>query len=181
MFLNHATQKPLLVLVFAAASLFAMPSCTENSGTWKDPKTGLKWQRCSLGQTWNGHECDGQAKEYTFDEAQEAVKDLGRGWRVPAASELTSLIRCNTGFVKTIQLPDSNGGMKTMSHICNGDLPKPTIDSKIFPNTPARAYWSASSYAKNDNGAWGVGFYYGDSYSYDKRDNFHVRAVRGGN
>lgn len=39
---------------------------TDNSylmpkGMWKDPDTGLIWDRCNAGQTWNGTTCVGTA------------------------------------------------------------------------------------------------------------------------
>jgi len=152
--------------------------CSSSSKTWKDPETGLEWQKCSLGQTWNGSGCDGIPRKYTFDQAQEAVKALGRGWRVPAASELASLIRCNTGFRETGELPDRKGGMKTMSIWCNSYPTSPTIDTTIFPNTPDSLYWSASPDARNYNNAWFVSFGSGGAVNYVKYHNFHVRAVR---
>ena len=175
---RNATPKPLLAIVFAAVSLCAAPSYAENPSTWKDPKTGLTWQRCSLGQTWNGYDCDGTPLKYTFDQAQEAVKALGRGWRVPAVSELASLIRCNTGFQGTGELTDRRGGMKTMPLGCNDGATRPTIDTTIFPNTPDHLYWSASPHADYLTYAWYVDFNYGNSNISLKGVNYHVRAVR---
>lgn len=180
MILRNAMPKPVLALVFAAASLCNAPSYAEDPSTWKDPKTGLTWQRCSLGQTWNGYDCDGTPKTYTFDQAQEAVKALGRGWRLPAASDLASLIRCDTGFKGNIQLPDRRGGMKTMPNECNDGATRPTIDTTVFPNTPYGWYWSASPYAGSPNSAWVVFFYIGDMHKGSKDDILHIRAVRAG-
>lgn len=172
----------LLALVFAVASVCAVPSYAQKPSTWKDPKTGLTWQRCSLGQKWTGHDCDGTPRKYTFDQAQEAVKTLGNGWRVPAASELASLVRCNTGFRKTGELPDRKGGIKTVPIWCTSYPTYPTIDTTIFPNTPAWYYWSASSDANSHGypGAWYVRFDDGYSRHAAKNANYHVRAVRVG-
>ena len=32
------------------------------SGQWRDPKTGLIWMRCLVGQKWTGKSCSGDAK-----------------------------------------------------------------------------------------------------------------------
>ena len=179
MILRNATPKPLLALVFAAASLCAAPSYAQNPSTWKDPNTGLTWQRCSLGQTWNGYDCDGRSKTYTFDQAQEAVKALGSGWRVPAASELASLVRCNTGFQGSKQAPDRNGDLKTIPSHCNDGATRPTIDTTVFPNTPDGWYWSASPDAGNSRYAWAVDFG-NDNDKDSKYLSSYVRAVREG-
>ena len=34
-----------------------------------DLKTGLKWQRCSVGQTWDGASCIGDLSQLTWKEA----------------------------------------------------------------------------------------------------------------
>jgi hypothetical protein len=61
-----------------------------------DKTTNLVWQRCSVGQTFDKLKgCIGEAKEFTFEEAQQLSKD---GWRVPTIRELESLRVCSTGF-----------------------------------------------------------------------------------
>jgi hypothetical protein len=50
--------------------------------TWKDPKTGLEWQRDSPGDmTWH------EAQEY----AQSLLLDGRNDWRLPTAAELETL------------------------------------------------------------------------------------------
>lgn len=58
--------------------------------------------------------------------------------------------------------------------------PGPTIDTDYFPNTRSTWFWSASPYAGNSDGAWGVGFYRGLASVYYKSNDFDVRLVRGG-
>jgi uncharacterized caspase-like protein len=81
----------------------------------KDMKTGLVWQRCSVGQTWSGVTCDGKAKTFSFDEAQ---KLAGTGWRVPGKDELASLIDRREGT--------------------------PAINKTAFPNIRLEWFWSSS-------------------------------------
>ena len=51
--------------------------------TWKDPKTGLEWQRHSAGEmTWH------EALEY----AQSLSLDGRSDWRLPTAAELETLL-----------------------------------------------------------------------------------------
>ena len=40
-----------------------------NDGTFTDTNTGLQWMRCSMGQTWTGSTCSGEAKTHTWQEA----------------------------------------------------------------------------------------------------------------
>ncbi|MEC5408296.1 DUF1566 domain-containing protein [Paraburkholderia sp. MPAMCS5] len=75
-----------------------------------DKKSGLIWQRCVVGTSWNKKtkRCDGEVLGLTQKEASVAVKRAGLGWRVPNVKELASL-RVNT---------------------CKG----PKIDTRAFPN-----------------------------------------------
>ena len=170
-----------LSLVFTSVCIIT-PIYAKESGTWKDSKTSLTWQRCSLGQTWNGYDCDGEPRQYTWEDAQQAANAVGKGWRVPAASELMSLVRCNTGFQNTSTFPDRKGVNKTMPNFCNEGVSRPTIDTTIFPNTPDAGYWSSSPVAVDNDYAWFVGFSYGGGGGYArdglKSYNHYVRLVR---
>jgi len=55
----------------------------------------------------------------------------------------------------------------------------PTIDP-VFLNVTSSYYWSATSSASYADYAWGVHFYYGDDFWYDKSHSFYVRCVRAG-
>ena len=64
-----------------------------NNGTEvKDVQTGLIWQRCSLGQMWNGTTCTGTAATYNWTNALQTAVNMGSGWRVPNIKEPDSLI-----------------------------------------------------------------------------------------
>jgi hypothetical protein len=55
-----------------------------------DKETGLTWQRCSVGQTWQeGQGCTGAVKEFTYAEAKKQARS---GWRLPTRDELTGLV-----------------------------------------------------------------------------------------
>jgi len=66
----------------------------KDQGIVEDIRTKLQWQRCSLGQTWNGATCAGEARKYTLDEAQRIAP---AGWRLPTKDELASLVYCSSG------------------------------------------------------------------------------------
>lgn len=74
--------------------------------TVKDKKTGLIWQRCSLGQKWKEKiGCVGLVSEVNFAEAQDEEAD---GWRLPRPAELRSLIigRCSNPAITEEAFPD---------------------------------------------------------------------------
>jgi hypothetical protein len=145
---------------------------------------GLEWLRCSVGQTWSGSSCAGEAKKYNFEEAKAAATAFnvtGYGgkhdWRVPTIRELQSLRVCSTGFENETR--DFQDGGKVVSIDCKKNSSKPTIDISMFPQTPVSIFWSASSLVV-DNAivAWNVHFGDGFVGRYDRLDAFPVRLVR---
>ena len=119
-----------------------------------DKKAGLIWQRCSLGQTWNGTTCAGAASTHTWTDALAKAKAVGNGYRLPNIRELKSLTE----------------------KACF----EPAINNTFFPNTASDTYWSASPYAGVNSRAWNV--YFGNGYTYNGSKNkaVLVRAVRAG-
>lgn len=99
----------------------------------KDLKTGLIWQRCSIGQTWTGSTCEGNAQAYTWPQALEKAK-MTPLWRLPNIKELYSLV--------------------------NIACYNPTINEPIFPNTANDSYWSSSIDILDNSmsAAWSVAF-----------------------
>ena len=134
----------------------------------EDIRTKLQWQRCSLGQTWNGATCAGEATKYQWDEARRAAS---AGWRLPTKDELASLIYCSSG---------EPAYWKPTSAACKGAYSRPTIWSAAFPHTPANWFWSSSPGADGADDAWRVHFYYGYVYRSYKANAGYVRLVRGG-
>lgn len=123
-----------------------------NGSEIKDTVTGLIWQRCSIGQTWDGNTCTGNATTHTWQQALTVAKDLGKGYRLPNIKELASIVE--------------------------EQCYEPAINSKTFPNTPSNGYWSSSPAANYNTYAWGVSFNYGYDNNYDKDYSYYVRAVR---
>jgi hypothetical protein len=62
----------------------------------KDKKTGLIWQRCALGMSWNGTTCNGTVTTYNWEnalaQAASVANSTGVAWRLPNIKELKSLV-----------------------------------------------------------------------------------------
>ena len=138
----------------------------QDQGIVEDIRTKLQWQRCSLGQTWTGATCAGEATEYKWDAAQRLAP---AGWRLPTKDELASLVYCSSGE-PAYWKPKG----------CEGAFGRPTIWPAAFPNTPQSWFWSSSPYAGSANYAWYVYFSSGYVHSYYKNSAYYVRLVRGG-
>ena len=134
------------------------------NGTVTDNTTGLMWQKCSYGQTWDGSACTGTDVTMNWQQALEAVQGLTlagyNDWRLPNINELQSLV------------DDSRH--------------QPAIDQSFFQifsfwNWDSD-YWSSST-EPSIGSAWRVQFAHGEvSYSYysNKSNSCYARAVRGG-
>ena len=122
-----------------------------NNGTVSDPKTGLVWKKCSVGQSYNSssNSCDGTATTFTW---QAALQQADSDWRVPNIKELSSIVEFSCF--------------------------RPAINEEVFSATPFRVYWSSSPFASNSFYAWLVVFRYGGDEKYLKNEGFHVRLVR---
>jgi len=128
-------------------------------GTITDAGSGLMWQQCNFGQTWNGIECTGVANTCTWEQALAYVGGLQdtnylgyNDWRLPNRNELQSILDYSIYDPAT-----------------------------AFPNTVAEDYWSSTTY-NSQHTAWSVDFYRGtpDFLPKDHEGYVYVRAVRGG-
>jgi len=141
--------------------------------TVKDTQTGLVWQRCSVGQTWDGSTCQGQAAGFNFDAA---LKQANNGWRLPTIRELAGFRACSKGlnYRELVDLLDH--GEKVASECADGSV-RPTLDSS-FKNTLLSQYWAATEYRDNPEYAWFLGLAIGRvDYNYKDGQRF-VRLVR---
>jgi len=118
-----------------------------------DKKTKLIWQRCSLGQSWNGITCVGTGNAYSWTDAILQAKSVGNDYRLPNIKELESLVE----------------------ESCYGN----SINENYFLNTPTSPYWSASPSIYYSNYALIIkDFYTGDSGDATKDSKNMIRAVR---
>jgi uncharacterized repeat protein (TIGR01451 family) len=153
------TKLLTLLLLLDVSCAFALDTPTEDfidnkDGTVTHKKTGLSWQRCSVGQTWTGSSCSGTALKMDWNTAvatYENKTDCNQ-WRLPRIDELNT--------------------------IAEHDAFNPAINSAIFPNTPNTTFWSASVDASYPSLAWIVEFGLGQNYK--GSNNYAVRLVRGG-
>lgn len=79
---------------------------TIKGDTVLDKKTGLTWQRCSLGQKWKEKiGCVGNVAQVNFAEAQDEESE---NWRLPRPAELRSLTigRCSNPAITGEAFPD---------------------------------------------------------------------------
>ncbi|HDY7831466.1 TPA: DUF1566 domain-containing protein [Vibrio vulnificus] len=141
-----------------AASTPTADFSDNGDGTVTHHKTGLIWQRCSLGQSWDGSDCIGTATTFTWELALAAAAQHSLGgfsdWRLPNKNELASIVeyRCWS----------------------------PAINNQQFPNTPSAWYWSSSPFSNFSGLAWYVSFSDGFVYNEYEYGDFHVRLVRAG-
>ncbi|EKK9985902.1 DUF1566 domain-containing protein [Vibrio vulnificus] len=181
---NPSTPKPAL-----SSSEQKQPTATVNkhvvnpNGTVYDKETNLTWMRCSLGQTWDGKTCTGEAKKYTWHDATKLTHQFAgsTAWRLPTIDELDSLVDCSNGRKPSVRpngkyVNDTNG-------LCLGNnYQKPTINIRPFPNMPDNFsyYWSSSPNANDSFSAWDVNFNNGHIYNGSKGNGLHVLMVRAG-
>lgn len=210
--LKHFLKKMVWLAVPAlsmASTAYAVSDAElMKQGIWRDAKTGLMWDRCSIGQSWNGTTCTGQAIELNWQDAKDYVKKFtnqqAKGgysdWRLPTIQELSSIRYCSKGWEQVTEtvseltaqgrverqvrvtemntIPANKGGTIQVPYGCADDSNKPTIDTTIFPKTIDDFYWSSSPNASGYNPAWGVYFKYGYDGNYHKNLSGYVRAVR---
>jgi hypothetical protein len=136
----------------------------------RDIQTNLVWQRCSVGQTWGGNTCMGEARQFSFDDAQQLARN---GWRVPTVRELASLIYCSKGII-------DRSDFVTDGYICRDKYNQPTLQTVVFPHRGREFYyWTSSPYVDTSDIAYGVHFGFGYVGSHVKRSgNLYVRLVR---
>ena len=150
----HATARVRRV---SGGETFA-PVNHADDGTRIDPRTGLAWDSCALGQD-PAADCVGEVQLMTWQQALQTVQERNaqtwRGhsdWRLPNAKELASLIDPSARY--------------------------PAIDTGHFPNTAPGAYWTSTSYAREPRMAWAIFFGAGDGFAKDKSTQAAVRLVR---
>ena len=116
-----------------------------------DNQSGLRWRRCSEGQTYSAGNCLGPASTFRHEAALARAKAQA-GWRLPNIKELSSIV--------------------------DTDRQQPSIDLLAFPSTPSSSYWSSSPYARNARYVWGVSFDVDYVVGYQRSNSSHVRLVR---
>lgn len=158
LFISHAHAQTCNLQIISSAPNNRYEIVASSAGSEiLDKQTKLIWQRCSIGQTWDGQTCIGTPTKLTWDQALIKANALKNGYRLPNIKELQSLVE----------------------ESCH----EPAINEKIFPNTNSSrataAYWTSSP-VPDGNNVWVVDFTNGGTYFPDKTGLYAnpVRAVR---
>jgi Protein of unknown function (DUF1566) len=154
----------------------------------KDIVTRLVWQRCSLGQRWNGKTCLGAAAAHSWAKAQEVASGMAAsvGEGAPRSADLPNAalaIHSPASAAVTPALAASPSNWRLPTHkelhtLVEKACRNAAINTVWFPATHANFHWSASPLSDDDSFAWGVDFSDG-SGGYDaKVGAYSVRLVR---
>ena len=132
-----------------------------HGNTLLDRHTGLLWQRCALGQEWNGEKnlCQlkmEQQRLFTWGEAliaaaQSKVANHG-DWRLPNKNELDSIV----------------------DRACTG----PAVNETVFPDTTFAGFWTSAPARHSDGYAWQIDFATGTLIALPVETPLSVRLVR---
>lgn len=143
---------------FVPASTPSEDFVAQDDGTVLHRPSRRVWQRCALGQSWDGATCTGTPDLLSWSAALAAAEShLQAGeddWRVPNRNELASIIEDR----------------------CFG----PSINAAAFPAAPVDVYWTSSPVADGIEQAWRVDFADGLIEPASTGAPNAVRLVRGG-
>ena len=136
-----------------------------NDGTVTDNQTKLMWKMCTEGQTWvdddpdtcTGYPGTQQNAWRAVLETPLSVNAQGgfagyNDWRLPTIKELRTLVAYN----------------------CY----RPSINENLFPNTPAKGFWSSSPVALDNRWAWYLDFHDGSDGYVSRERAYWIRLVR---
>ncbi len=154
---NYGDNNVRLVRGTPLATTLRLTDFVDNAdGTVTHTKTGLTWQRCAMGQTWNDGGCDGKSTTYTQDKAIKLTSTLGgqTDWRLPSLRELQTIVDYSAY--------------------------KPATNVVVFPDAPSVQFWTTTQMAGdyNTSYAWVVDFETGGS-TYGGKSSYSARLVRG--
>jgi len=127
-------------------------------GTITDIDTGLTWQRCVVGQTWNGLTCEGQAKQVVWQDAMKQSVPTGQSnadkhWRLPKLNELAGIVDIH----------------------CQS----PRINLDLFPATEAKPFWTTNNTPTGADEAYTLSFGREGVQRTSKAEKHYVRLVSG--
>jgi hypothetical protein len=117
-----------------------------------DTQTKLIWQRCAVGQKWDGKTCAGKATKVALADAKAMGAKMTPASRVPTKDELKGLV--------------------------DKSVKKIVIDKAAFPGTPGALFWAIKPDATDNLGAWVVDFRNGKVFGNTHKAKYFVRLVR---
>lgn len=144
------TISSLLVVVAAhAEGRFAISA---DGREVTDTQTRLIWQRCALGQNWDGKSCAGKPTKLPLVTARGIGETMTPAWRLPTRDELSSIV--------------------------DKARKKPAIDAAAFPATPPTMFWAVRPDTTDTLNAWLVDFSKGKVFGNSRKGSYLVRLVR---
>lgn len=160
-------------LILSTIKLFTGDFVDNGDGTITSKKTGLMWQRCSIGQVWKNNTCEGNAKKIIGFDVMKYNNNSFAGykdWRVPSEKELMSLVECS-------------GEKNEYENCVKHDTSSPSINLKYFPNTESGGYWTSSNSSgeftiKEKDGKRSISFKYGTVIDFFNWGVGSIRLVR---
>jgi hypothetical protein len=114
------------------------------------------WNRCALGQTWQGSKCTGEPVLESWVDAR----------RLATASSLHSF--------KDWRLPS----IHELSGITELSCQNPAINLKLFPNAPSVSFWTATEFVNDKNLAWQIFIGSGENHGAKKSIPAAILLVR---
>ena len=132
-----------------------------DNGTVTDKETKITWMRCAMGQKWDGKNCAGKAKAYSWQEARDAVAELNSDtfgeptkWRLPYVPELAS--------------------------ITERKCFEPRVNLDVFPATPSKLFWTGMEKKGKKQQAYAIDFGKGSVTPGKKSDTAYIRLMLDG-
>ena len=143
-----------------------------NGQTILDKRTGLMWDRCTLGKHWNAEKqfCEGNSQRYNWQKALLSTAELNQkkhlhktDWRLPNIKELASLVdtRCVSPAIDMGSFPEK------FQYDLGSDVATGKYD-----------YWTSSVNEQYPQRAWSIDFNLGQDYQANKRLAKNIRLVR---
>lgn len=150
-----------VAVLLAAASLSCAPAgaaephnrfIDSGDGTVVDQSTGLRWQKCSFGQTYTGGLCSGTAIRIRWHDAVRRCREAGEANSTAGDSRRTPGERSPSGDRAGMhsELPPGDWRLPVRADlesllIYRPDGARPFIDLDFFPSSYPLRYWSGTS------------------------------------
>lgn len=151
----------------------------ENGSIVRDIETGLEWQRCSVGQTWDLYAQNCGTKSPTHFSWQKAMEIIGQdGFRVPTKNEMKTLVYCSSGIPAYYGPLADFTGQNLTSEMCGGNYIKPVFNQIAFKDNKVIGfdYWTSTE--SSISGAWAINNSSGIAATNAKTLAHLVRLVR---
>ena len=94
----------------------------------KDKKTGLIWQRCLVGEEWDGQNCTGEFEYFSIDKIKPYLSQKASRWRLPTIDELLTLksVNCWSPSINTSIFPSALERYSESDTLLSSSIYKPT-------------------------------------------------------